>query len=171
MYDELVVATSQEKFLMMINERVGMIEEKMFELHTLVSGISDFLMVDTLSCYISLPQAICSVVDDAFLEKFVVSVEKTPRVNVAETWVVVHAPHVLPPSTAHRSVSVYMRLKKSVIVKQVADKMNAHIIKDFGFPGISYVQDWREASLTNIESVCLGGSGGKPDVFYKLFVE
>ena len=53
-----IPATSQEKFLMMINERVGTMEERLFELHTMVTGICEYLFVDTLSCSITLPASV-----------------------------------------------------------------------------------------------------------------
>ena len=156
-----IPATSQEKFLMMINERVGTIDERLFELHTMVAGICEFLFVDTLSCYIT--TSLQQVIDDAFLEKMIDTIEKTSLVKVDEIWIIAR------PSSSSNAMSnvmynICLCLKNKVIAKQVAAKMKMHITDEY--PGISFVEDWRETSRKIIEHSCKCKLWGTPKVFY-----
>jgi hypothetical protein len=159
-------ATPQEKFMMMMNDRIGNVEETLHELREMMSSIYGFLTTKALNASFCRPQTGC-LFNQSFLERLVTAIQRTPKVSVAEAWVIVY------PVSTHLGVynaSIYLRLKQDVIAKQVTNEMNEHIIDEFKFPIHSYPSAWTGTYLDNMDKICnASGISEKSSVFHKVF--
>ncbi len=143
MADDFPAATPQERFLCMLVERVGALEQTTNRIAVMLEDVHRFLMTDSLRCFMIEPDEGVAV-DAALLEKIVAAVQKNARV------VVKHA-LMTPFSTIdHRpAVSVYLKLKDSVVPGQVSPSLCEHIASDVGTPR----SEWEAATVEHMESV------------------
>lgn len=134
--DDFATATPQERFMLMIAERVGSLETTIGKMAIMLNDRVSCLMTESLRSHISIPKSI--VVDTTILDKIVAAVQKLKFVVVKHAWVIVHPVSVYDINT---SISVYLKLKESVIAEQVSPSMNEHLADDLGITG-SHVQPW-----------------------------
>ena len=167
--DDFATATSQEKFMLMLVERVGGIEDKMHTMMRMMSDIYKFMTTKFLRGSITVPKGL-NIIDAALLPRIVAAVQKNEFVVVQHAWVIVH-PSVYPSvysSELHTHVSVYLQLKENVIARLVTSSMNAHVVEDLGLKQ-SHAQAWESTDLDIVANVCKGGMSGKPVVYEQTF--
>ena len=151
-------ASTQERFLMMMNERIGNIEETLYDLKAMVSNIAKFTTTDFITSFINLPRNVCKDIDTAFVKRIIIAVEKTRHVQVKTAWVIDHNPKSY--DRAH-SISIYLQLKEQVLLSSIYAEINANLRGEFEV-GASYFQMWHSSSLVDINNVQPGGLAGVP---------
>ncbi len=156
-------ATLQEKFLMMMNDRIGNVEEKMHDIIGMMSDIHASLTTTSIRSDIIVPNSMHTI-DAGFVDKMIAALERVPGILVAESWVILHKTTIKLPD---QCATVYLRLKKSIIIKKESMKMNERYLKEFNMPYYSQMT-WLETCLDNIDYFCLEKGNGMPEVFHKM---
>lgn len=162
--DELVASTPQEKFMLMLAERVGNLEETLFKTMGMINDIRKFLMTKVLRGHMSLPSGFD--VDKIILDKIVAAVQENQFVIVERAWVIVRT-----ISSLDKYMSIYLQVKDPVIVGQVSESMNRHILRAIKITE-SRAHPWLADDVSTLEEldkgggVCREGMYGKPVVLY-----
>ena len=143
----------QERYLMMLAQRVGKMEEMLVDLHK-------FLVTKAMRGTMpAVPSS--TVIDESFLIKVVEALQRDPRVLVEHAWVIVHPPYYLPQV---HSITVFLKLKKDVIASQVSADMSGHVGEALG------ISTWTSACLASVDEMCKDGGTGRPQVYQKTFL-
>ena len=142
---DFIGATAQERFSIMMNERIGNLEESVKELRDLLSDIHGFLTTNVLFGVLSIPKRQRIQVDDpAFLDMFIDVVQKTRGV------VVDAARCTIDNNLGDRHlVSVFIELKKPIVATCVSNEINEHIHAATGV-GSAYLPEWKSVSIVSM---------------------
>jgi hypothetical protein len=147
--DELLAATAQERFLVMINERVGGIEDAVREMRGTLADVAAFLTTDVASIHIHLPKSACADIDTAFLERTIAAVQRTRGVVVATAWAVLIG-NVFGATSDYHTMSIYLRFKARLVLTNASEEMNDHLQVEFGLKN-SHLNPWSASSMVRIE--------------------
>lgn len=169
--DDLVnfPSTPQEKFLIMLVERVGNLEETMFKTMDMINDIRKFLMTNVIRGCVYLPSGFD--VDKTILDKIVAAVQENKFIMVERAWVIVRT-----ISASDKNMSIYLQVKDPVIVGQVSESMNQYMLRALKFTSMFRVQPWLADNVCTLDEMEKGGGVcsegiyyGKPVVFYADF--
>jgi hypothetical protein len=136
--------TVQDRFLVMLNERVGNLEAGVHELRSMLADLGDAMTTIAVRTYLEVPHAAYPAIDPAFLKKLVDAVQKTRCVVVDTAWII--SPATWPTDPGPHNLSIYLRLKARVVAAKVSDEMNEHLAAEFGLVS-AYCHDWEPASI------------------------
>lgn len=165
--DDLVASTPQEKFMLMLAERVGNLEETMFKTMGMINDIHKFLMTKVMRGNINLPSAFD--VDKIILDTIVAAVQENKFIVVERAWLIVYH---------NQNISIYLQVKDPVIVGQVSASMNRHILRALNSTtslNITESHTWAADDVSTLDEmekgggVCSKGIYGKPVVLYADF--
>ena len=160
-YDDIVDLTPQDKFMMMMNDRIGKMEESIFELKCL---ILDTMASDYMSMEFCFPRTTIDIFE-VFLDRVKVVAEKSIGVLVANACVIVRK------STATRTNQegyIFLSLEKKIIIKTVSTQINENLMAEFKLTHsyqlgcVDVTSSWVESSLiikdrSKVISGCTGG--------------
>ena len=137
--DDFAGATAQERFLIMMNERVGNIEVAVTELRDLMTNLHDFLTTDAAYCALDVPKLSHAEIGPAFLDTFIEAMQKAHRVSVDAAWCSVH-----DHRESHKCI-IYVLLKNPVILSRVSREINVHLAAAFPFINepLLDIEEWR----------------------------
>ena len=153
-------ASAQERFMIMMNERIGALESTLSELRdALRDGIRDALrghVATTTVCNVmDVPAELLTrgIDDAAFLNALVDAVQLTDGVVVQEAWCAVqrHAVQRNDGRVPHHLTSAYLRLESPIVASQASHEMNAHVRATFA--NMRLVDDWQPTSLAIIRDL------------------
>jgi hypothetical protein len=160
-YDDIVDLTPQDKFMMMMNDRIGKMEESIFELKCL---ILDTMASDYMSMEFCFPRTTIDIFE-VFLDRVKVVAEKSIGVLVANACVIVRKSAA---TRTNQEGTIYLCLKNKIIVKTVSTEINKNLMDEFNLIpscllGYDVTSQWQESSLIKKDrsKVISGCTGGK----------
>jgi hypothetical protein len=135
-------ATVQERFSIMMNERIGNVEGAIRELRgaladvcDMLADVRDFVTTDVVYCTIDVPKMAHPEIGPAFLDRLIDAVQKTRRVDVDAARCSMYSEHDLHYTT------VFLHLKAPIILSRATHEMNEHIVA--AFPSLVSIHAWR----------------------------
>lgn len=135
-------ATIQEKILLMMNERVGQMENEMHKINTMLTNLHYFISSSIVSSFMTLPSAM--EIDETFLDKVIDAVQNIPCVLVDTAWAVV-LNNAFYGDNHH--IRIFLKLEKPVLLKEVASEMTARIVQK---TASNNVHEWSNSSNQEI---------------------
>jgi hypothetical protein len=148
MEDDLYAgATTQERFMMMMNERIGGIEEAVVKIGDAMSDMMYSFMDDVLVS--SMVVATSMDIDATFVRRLAAAVQNTRRVAVSTAWASVH----YGGGYTH-TISVYLKLRAPVVASRVCEEMQRHVQAEFGRE-VSNIHKWTPSVPPGNEVVVL----------------
>lgn len=142
---EDIDGTVHDKFLMMMNDRIGNMEESIFKLTEMFEDMMIHITDEYISTYMNLPIGIITIIDENFVNKIVTAIEKNKLIIVKKIWV------IYTVSRDYLNTSIYLKLKNPIIVKRMSVNINNNIIKALGLTS-SYSSNWHETSINTIDN-------------------
>ena len=133
--------TVQERFLLMMNERIGKIEDTLHDLR-------EFITTDFVSTSLEMPRG-SDVIDAAFMKRLVLAVGKTRHVSVDAAWAAVYPP--FGTSKTSTGIAFYAQLKTRIMVAQASAEMNTQIAAEFKLGHMWHPEDWQSSSRARME--------------------
>ena len=160
--DDFKDMSTEQKFMLMLVERIGAIEEVVCRMQMMLTDLYEHLVHDLMFSSMNLP--IDAFPDDAstIADRVAAAIQEIDRVRVKHVWVVVH-PGLRPPP-----ISIFVRLDKRIMVEHVSAAMNKKLSIEFGVTPSHFLK-WNETSLECVEHCLEGGLSGKPVVYEKSF--
>jgi hypothetical protein len=148
-------ASAQERFMIMMNERIGALESTLSELRdALRDGIRDAVrghVATTTVCNVmDVPAELLTrgIDDAAFLNALVDAVQLTDGVVVQEAWCAVQR---RDGRLTHHLTSVYLKLESPIVASQASHEMSAHV--KAAFANMRLVDEWQPTSLAIIRDL------------------
>ena len=142
--DEFQGATVQERFLIMMHECIGKMQEEMHGFRGMLANITEFITTAHI-CTVLRPPA-DEVIDAAYFDQLIEAVQKTPRISVDALWAINRS-----YGGQRHHISVYVQLKERVMVQQVSREMIAQVSHAFQRPVA--MDQWAETCLRHITDV------------------
>ena len=132
-------ATAQDRFLMMINERVGKMEMEIHGLRCLLADLCDFMYTSAVVANISIPRDACPVVDNDVIDKIVEAVQHK-GFSVVE--ILDDCPTTYGRRNKFKSVIEMMnRLKEVTVPIKAAEKMSAEQLEGKIITGVLFKEE------------------------------
>ena len=162
--DDFADATVQERFLMMMNDRVGNIEVAIRELRDMFADLRDYTLTDTIHGSFEVPKIAHTEIGAAFLDTLVDAMQKAHRVVVDKIWCCVYD---------HREFHlccIHAVLKEPVALARASREMNLHVTNAFACFDAAKAnhQEWRPTTLHNIHrAVRPGPDGRQPRILHR----
>ena len=147
MDDAIEGATPQEKFLMMMNDRIGNMEETLFEMRNTMIELREYITTTIVGSCITLPKEAYPAIDESIVDKVVAAVQTDARIIVDRAWVIFC-------DNGHDGdyhLTIKLQLEKRVVAKDVSAEMSEHIVTALG---ALYVHDWTSTTLAQVERLC-----------------
>jgi hypothetical protein len=142
-------ATTLERFMMMMNERIGGIEEAVLGIRDSLADLASFITTDVVVSHMTVLKS-AHVDQTSFVRAVIAAVQKTPRVAVATAWAI-----VTDRGGDGNSVALYLQLKSRVVPLQVSDGMNESILLAFD-RAVCNLCPWLAVSPANLLRACAG---------------
>ena len=159
--DDISGATAQERFLVMINERVGDIEVAvremrgdLREIHDAVTNMANFLTTDVIGLFVEVPSSsssTCVEIDVDFLARTIAAAQRTRGIAVATACAIVY-----PMREDMHAVTIYLQLHARVVVTQVSAELNECLIAEFALKS-RRMNSWTAASVAGLENEVAAG--------------
>ena len=142
--DLMTNATVHEQFSIMMNERIGKIEEEVREdlraVKEMLSNLHEYITTTVVTTTLYVPKRLNYDIDTEFLDKVVNAVQQTPHIAVDTAWAIV------TDATISNHVKITLSLKERIMLEPVSHEMTMYIMH--AFEGLLSMQiGWSSTSL------------------------
>ena len=118
-------ATTQEKFMIMMNDRIGNIEEQLFKLTNMFETVIKYITDEYISTTMNIPTRLYPNIDEDFLNKIVKGVDLTNHVKIKKIWILFSN-----ISDYNNTIIIYIQLDKPIILNKLSSNINKYILSE-----------------------------------------